>query len=249
MRMVKDYDERMNEFLDVAAELMLKKGYEKTTVQEIIDKVGVSKGAFYHYFSSKEDLLDAEAERLAVVVIDRIKQGIEGKDIPANAKLREFLAASWQWKSENLEYVQAFAPILFREENARLRARAFDRSRELCTPILLDLVREGIDEGIFNVKYPADAVDLMLQLMFASVNAWVEIASLKGDPAEKARLLRRRFALILETIEKLLGAKPGSLGRVPDSYIKKISTLDLEELMQGAAHTDSAKPVRAGRAI
>lgn len=237
MRTVKDHDERMNEFIDVGTELILKKGYEKTTVQEIIDAVGVSKGAFYHYFSSKEDLLDAGSERLVGAVIDSIKQGIEGKDLPADAKLREFLAASWQWKSENLEYVRVFAPILFREENARLMKRAFDRSRELCTPILRGLVQQGIDEGVFDVKFTADAVDLTLMLMFASVEAWVEIASLKEKPAEKARRLRRRFALILETIEKLLGARPGSLGSAPDSYIKKISMLDLEDLMEGATRT------------
>ncbi len=240
MRTVKEYDERMNEFIDVGIELMLKKGYEKTTVQEIIDAVGVSKGAFYHYFASKEALLDAGAERMAAAVIASVKQGIEGKDLPADAKLREFLAASWQWKSENLEYVQVFVPILFREENARLRKRAFDRSRELCTPILRELVQQGIDEGVFEVKFITDAVDLMLMLMFASVDAWFEIASLKDKPVEKARLLRRRFALILETIEKLLGARPGSLGNAPDSYIKKISMLDLGDLMEGATRTESA---------
>jgi AcrR family transcriptional regulator len=242
MRTVKDYDERMNEFVDIGIELMLKKGYEKTTVQEIIDAVGVSKGAFYHYFSSKEDLLKAGAERMAAAVIASIKQGIEGKDLPADAKLREFLAASWQWKSENLEYVLVFAPILFREENARLMKKAFDMSREMCTPILRELVQQGIDEGVFEVKFVTDAVDLMLRLMFASVDAWIEIASLNDKPVEKARLLRRRFALILETIEKLLGASPGSLGHAPESYIKLISMLDPGELMEGAPRTESALP-------
>ena len=53
MRVVKEHDERKAEFVDAAIALMSQKGYESTTIQDIIDEVGVSKGAFYHYFSSK----------------------------------------------------------------------------------------------------------------------------------------------------------------------------------------------------
>lgn len=47
VRIVKAYDVRYNEFLDMAQELLFSNGYEQTSVQEIIDIVGVSKGAFY----------------------------------------------------------------------------------------------------------------------------------------------------------------------------------------------------------
>ena len=56
-RTVKDYDERYAEFLDVAQQLFFSQGYERTTVQEIIDTVGVAKGTFYHYFDSKQAIL------------------------------------------------------------------------------------------------------------------------------------------------------------------------------------------------
>ncbi|MGB6371054.1 MAG: TetR/AcrR family transcriptional regulator, partial [Atribacterota bacterium] len=59
VRIIKKYDERRTEFLDTAQELFFTKGYEQTAVETIIKKMGLSKGTFYYYFKSKEDLLDA----------------------------------------------------------------------------------------------------------------------------------------------------------------------------------------------
>ena len=53
---------RKQEYLETALDLFVKKGYFKTTVQEIIDSMGASKGAFYHYFRSKEDILHSLIE-------------------------------------------------------------------------------------------------------------------------------------------------------------------------------------------
>ena len=62
-RQVKDYDDRYQEFLDVGERLFYTKGYDQTSIQEIIDAVGVAKGLFYYYFRAKGDLLDAIIER------------------------------------------------------------------------------------------------------------------------------------------------------------------------------------------
>ena len=63
-RITKEYYERKNEILDAAQELFLTQGYEKTSVDNIIKKVGVAKGTFYYYFKSKEDLLDKLVKRM-----------------------------------------------------------------------------------------------------------------------------------------------------------------------------------------
>ena len=62
-RVVKAAAVRRLELVDLAERLFLEKGYERTTVNDVIDAAGVSKGAFYHHFRSKEDLLEAIAAR------------------------------------------------------------------------------------------------------------------------------------------------------------------------------------------
>ena len=64
-RIVKDAAVRRTEILDTAQYLCYSKGYERTSVQDIIDEIGIAKGTFYHYFRSKQDLLDALVDRIA----------------------------------------------------------------------------------------------------------------------------------------------------------------------------------------
>lgn len=226
MRMVKAHDERLNEFLDAAASIMARKGYEKTTIQEIIDAVGVSKGAFYHYFSSKEELLDALAEKSADAALERISEAIGREDMRADDKLRAFLGATWQWKSENLEFVAVLASV-FAEENVRLRNRIIQKSKALNESILLGIVEQGIGEGVFQVKYPRETVELYIQLMVAASDSWIRIMTSDAGAAEKSRRAKRTFAVVLEMLEKMLGMPEGSAGRVPDRYIRKLLKMDL----------------------
>ncbi len=58
MRIVKEYEERRKEILETAERLFLTKGYTKTTVNDILKEIGIAKGTFYHYFKSKEEVMD-----------------------------------------------------------------------------------------------------------------------------------------------------------------------------------------------
>ena len=62
-RVMKEHDERRGEILDAAQLLFNSQGYDSTSVNAIIEHLGISKGTFYHYFSSKEDLIAGIAER------------------------------------------------------------------------------------------------------------------------------------------------------------------------------------------
>lgn len=64
MRVVKEHEERRNEILNTAQTLFVTKGYMKTTINDILQAIGIAKGTFYHYFKSKEEVLDAIIERI-----------------------------------------------------------------------------------------------------------------------------------------------------------------------------------------
>ena len=59
-RIVKKPEERRQEIIEAARELFQAKDYEKTTMRDVMDKLGIAKGTIYHYFRSKEDLLEDE---------------------------------------------------------------------------------------------------------------------------------------------------------------------------------------------
>ena len=70
MRTVKEHDARKNEIIDTAAALFTDKGYDQCSINDILNSIGIAKGTFYHYFKSKEDVLDAEG--MPVRMVDRI---------------------------------------------------------------------------------------------------------------------------------------------------------------------------------
>ncbi|MBN2168477.1 MAG: TetR/AcrR family transcriptional regulator [Actinobacteria bacterium] len=243
-RKAKQYDERKREFLDVATGLFVKKGYERTTVQEIIDIVGVSKGAFYHYFSSKEDLMDALFEDMVTAhLVDDEKEIIDNPGVSADKKMADFLAMVWRWKSRNIDMNLIFLPILYNEANVHLRNRLLATNRELFLPMLSKLVKQGNDEGVFDVENPVEAVDIIFRLILAGSDAFYEIATKEEKPSEKARMLTRWFGVMLDTIEKILGADKGSLGQIPDSFVRMISKVDLKSILNDK--TESSENAKA----
>src|SRR5262245_10752094 len=64
--------------LAVATRLFAEKGFEATSVQEIVQSAGVTKGAMYHYFAAKDDLLFEIYHRLLAMQMRRLEQFADG---------------------------------------------------------------------------------------------------------------------------------------------------------------------------
>ena len=88
-----EYTAKRNEILDVALQLVYSKGYDKMTIQDILDQLKISKGAFYHYFNSKVDVLEAVVERMATEQVKPIFLSIVD-DPPSPARIRNHCSLS-----------------------------------------------------------------------------------------------------------------------------------------------------------
>lgn len=84
-RIVKEqeYAARRNAILDVAQRLVYTKGYEQMAIQDILDELEISKGAFFHYFNSKQMLLEAIIERMRDEVAQIITPIVHDPHLPA----------------------------------------------------------------------------------------------------------------------------------------------------------------------
>ena len=78
---------RRSEILDTAKLLVYTKGYEQMTIQDLLDALGISKGAFYYYFSSKQELLEALIEQLMGEALGILEPIIEDAELPATGKI------------------------------------------------------------------------------------------------------------------------------------------------------------------
>ena len=102
MRILKNYDERKNEILDAAQKLFYSVGYDRTTVNVIIEEVEIAKGTFYYYFKSKLDLLENLVGRMVHKIMEVLKTIIDA-DTNAAQKLINFYNEAAAIKIENRE--------------------------------------------------------------------------------------------------------------------------------------------------
>lgn len=223
MHVSKDYDVRLGEFLDAAQRLFMERGYEETPIAAIIEAVGVSKGAFYHYFSSKEDLLDAIAERAAAQGLERMRSVVSDPGLSALDKLNRVFAASLAFKARNRGVIVTLLRVMYDERNLRLRKRMEDRSIEVNAPLIAGILAQGRDEGAFSLDYPEETAALVLRLGSAMVERIAAEAialtdgsgSGNGDGSRGLAAARERVLAAMrsyrEAMNRILGAVPGGV--------------------------------------
>src|SRR5436853_6404836 len=118
-RIVKEqeYALRRNAILDVAQRLVVTRGYEQMTIQDILDARQISKGAFYHYFDSKQALLEAIIERQLDQVETILLPIVEAPHLPALEKFGQFFATVGHWKMEQKTFVLALLRVWYEAHN------------------------------------------------------------------------------------------------------------------------------------
>lgn len=210
-RVIKKHDVRKNELLDVSQRLFSERGYEVTPISAILEVAGVAKGTFYHYFKSKEDLLDCLVDRITRRIVEEVRSQVTQPGLTALERLNRSFLASARWKEANWESLWAVVQPIFREENLPLRWKMNRRTRELMVPLFADIVRQGIQEGVFDTEFPEEAAGLILALGFAFQEDGFElILSLREHP-EYAEIITRRTDCYRDAVERILGAPRGSL--------------------------------------
>ncbi len=211
MRIAKSGEVRKQELLDAALELFYEKGYEKTSVNDIIEKVGVTKGAFYYYFTAKEDVLDALALQQAENLIT-ISQKIASEErLNALEKVNKLIVESQGYRVANIEHRLKIFKVFNRDENLKFSHRILERVVQLSRPIIQSIIEQGVKEGIFDVLFPDEAAELYVRLVSIFNNelgkVWLEI---EGKPNAK-EILHRKILFYENMLERLLGVEKGSL--------------------------------------
>ncbi|GAA2307411.1 TetR family transcriptional regulator [Streptomyces violaceusniger] len=150
--------------LAAATRLFAERGYDRTSVQEIVEAAGVTKGALYHYFGSKDDLLHEIYGRVLRLQQERL-DAFADADAPVETRLRDAAADVVVTTIENLDDATIFFRSMHQlspEKHKQVRAerrRYHERFRAL--------IEEGQRAGVFSSRTPAD---LVVDYHFGSVH-------------------------------------------------------------------------------
>lgn len=198
MRVTKSAEERKNEILDVAEQLFVEKGFDNTSTNDIINEVGIARGTLYYHFKSKEEILDAMVERIRRDKIAQAAAIVANRELPLLERLSGAVMALNIEGDVGVEVLEQ----IHMPENALLHQKMQERVISGVVPVIASLIEEGKANGIFDTKYPSDAVEMIITY---SSMAFDNLADLSPEEMQKKSL-----AFIYHT-ERVLGAKEGSL--------------------------------------
>lgn len=203
MRISKNPEERRIEIIDAAKILFYTKGYSKTTVNDILQKVGVAKGTFYYYFQSKEEVMDAIVLRFIEMGVEAAKKIAEDPNIKAPDKIFQILMSQ---KMDNNDK-QQMVDQLHQVNNAVMHQKSLVETILHLTPVLTTIIEQGVEEGSFNTPYPKETVEFLLvssQFLFdEGIFDW--------QPHE----LRQKAVAFAYVMEQTLGAQKGTFDYIP----------------------------------
>ena len=172
MRIIKEHGERKAEIIAAAETLFTTKGYANSTVSDILAALNIAKGTFYHYFASKEALMDAVITQYIDTEI-AVAQGVaENPHLTAHQKMYSILCGSRRGRELGDRLEKESHAVGNADMHQRIMASIVLR----LSPILADIVRQGMREGTFNTEYPQECMEILLAasefLLHGSAFAW-----------------------------------------------------------------------------
>lgn len=221
-RILKEYAVRRQELIDAALTLFCDKGYDKTSVNEILNKVGVAKGTFYHYFKSKEDLLDQLVERLSDRFMTEIDKVVRDDKLNAIDKLNQVMSVSRRIKTEHADTIKAIISVNLRDENLLIQHKLRERNRKLMVPLYQSIIRQGITEGVFDVPYPDEAAVLLAGVTQATADRNASLVQSVKQYPNNVETIHHTMKLLEIVTERILGIPQGSFKLHDENFINDI---------------------------
>lgn len=178
--------------LDTMEEIMTDNKATSATVSDIAKKAGIAKGSVYYYFESKDQIIDAVIERAYSNAIEDSKKMLKNSDMDAFDKFKAIFNISVYPSDEHGQ--STLLKLLSLQDNVIIHQRFCVIAARDMTPILAEVIKQGIEEGVLECDYPKGYAEFILSMILLSLDS-VLIPCEREEKFEKLRAL----AQILET--------------------------------------------------
>lgn len=179
--------------ITISAKLFAEKGYDKTTMQDIVKALGMSKGGIFHHFKSKEDIFNAVMERQFEQIIETINQWfVEMQGLTAKEKLRGLIKRNLTDEKIIKESSNMISSAI---ESPQIILAFTQNNLKKLAPIIADVMREGIEDGSISTEFPDECAEVLLLLL----NFWCDTDVIQGDFSA----LYQRFRFLQHLMKQL----------------------------------------------
>ena len=159
---------RRDAFVEAATRRIQAQGYERMSIQDVLDDTGASRGAFYHYFDSKQALLEAVIDRMGDAAIASMGGALDDPGLSAPEKFDLVFASIANYKATRYELVMAILEVWLSDDNAIVREKFRRHVAERMAPLLATIIRQGAREGSMTVDDPDAAALVVVSLMLGA---------------------------------------------------------------------------------
>lgn len=186
---------RKKELLNIAYKLFMTKGYENTSVDEIIAEAKIAKGTYYYYFESKEATLEKVIE---MMIEEECKKANE--ILQSNLSVQEKILGIIISMRPNTEELKIQEAINI-PENIVMHQKINKKIIEAITPLLTEVIEEGKKQNIFDCDNVKERIEIIL----------IITNNLFDSNEKNSKKLNIYIEIFIDLIEKLLGAKKGTM--------------------------------------
>ena len=181
---------KKEQILDVSLSLFLEKGYDNTSISDILSNLNIARGTLYYHFESKEAIMDTIIERSIKNVIEEAKGIVFQKGLTVQEKM-----FTLSGRELMIDYLNQPQNALFHEKINRSFIQKI-------VPLLGDIIKEGVEEGTFINAYPYESAEMILVMIIGFMDVYYDNAD-END-------IKRRTESLLYNMERILGVKEGS---------------------------------------
>ncbi len=209
---------RRDTFVDAAQRLIQTRGYDQMSVQDVLNELNASKGAFYHYFDSKEALLAAVVDRMVdggTAVMARVA---DDPTLTAIQKLNATFSTLAEWKGQQRELMAEFTRLWFSDANTVVREQLRQGTTRDLTPLLVRIIRQGKAEGVITAASPEHTAGVMVAILLGANEKASRLFVARQAGEVSFEEVVRTLAAYAEAYERVLGLPPGSWP-LPDGQV------------------------------
>jgi AcrR family transcriptional regulator len=211
---------RKEAFVEAAERLIQTHSYERTSVQDILDELGASRGAFYHYFDSKQALLEAVIDRMVEAGLAAVEPIVRDPNLPAADKLVRMFGGIGRWKTDRRELMLGFIDVWLSDDHALVREKFRRKLVGRFVPTLSAIVRQGIAEGTFRVESPDDTARVLMILIQGLQDEATDLYVASQKNTVGFEEVAARFDSYARAFERVLGVEAGSIDLVDRSILQ-----------------------------
>jgi AcrR family transcriptional regulator len=211
---------RREAFVEAALRLIQTKGYELMSIQDVLDELDASRGAFYHYFTSKLALLEAAVDHIVAAAMEAVSPIVANPTLSAPQKLERLFSGIAGWKAERRELMLALLKVWYSDDNAIVRDKVRRSTVTGLVPLLFVIVEQGRVEGVFSTSSPDGAARAVVALLLGAQDMAGELFFVRQAGEIPFEVVAARFAGLAEALTRVLGAPIGSLSLIDDATLR-----------------------------